>query len=81
MKRLHENSEETTIFDVNLNSHHLNVSAYVYNKWSQEEDEKLRQAINLFGEFSWRTVSDYVGSRDNSKLYISVISSIWLINI
>ena len=38
-------------------------------RWSKEEDERLKNAINLFGETSWKTVSDYVETRDNSKSF------------
>ena len=42
-------------------------AAYSYKKWSKEEDEKLRHAVTVFGENNWRTISDFVGTRDNSK--------------
>ena len=37
------------------------------SRWSSTEDELLRVAIKLFGETSWKTISEYVGTRDNSK--------------
>ena len=42
-----------------------------YNRWTKSEDERLQVAINIFGEENWRIISDYVGTRDNSKLILS----------
>ena len=38
-----------------------------YNKWSTEEDVKLKDAIASLGEDSWKVVSEIVGTRDSCK--------------
>ena len=40
---------------------------YSYNKWTNDEDTKLRKAIEMFGEESWRAVSEYVVTRDTGE--------------
>ncbi|RYG68312.1 hypothetical protein EON64_05465 [archaeon] len=32
-------------------------------RWQSDEDERLRQAITIFGEQSWQKVADFVGTR------------------
>ena len=39
-------------------------------RWNTEEDERLLQAVKLFGEIDWKLNSDFVGTRDNGKTII-----------
>jgi len=34
-------------------------------KWTTEEDNRLREAISLYGELNWRVIANFVGTRDN----------------
>ena len=58
-------SEEATT-NKRQKNHELDNFQFNYNKWSNEEDDRLKHAVTLFGEFCWKTISDYVGTRDNS---------------
>ena len=42
-------------------------NAYGYCRWTDTEDEKLQQAVELYGDSCWKTISAYVGTRNNSK--------------
>lgn len=37
-------------------------------KWTEEEDQRLAYAVQLYGQKSWRLISNYVGSKTNCKL-------------
>jgi Myb-like DNA-binding domain len=37
-------------------------------KWSFDEDERLREAVERFGDGSWRKVADFVQTRDNGNV-------------
>lgn len=32
-------------------------------RWNKHEDKYLEQAIDLYGEKSWRNISNYIGQR------------------
>lgn len=37
------------------------------NKWSYDEDKRLKDAINMFGDSEWSKISAYVASRSNGS--------------
>jgi hypothetical protein len=37
------------------------------NKWSYDEDKRLKDAIVMFGDTEWSKISAYVTSRSNGK--------------
>ena len=52
-------------------------NVFAYSRWTQLEDDKLKQAVEIYGDNCWKTISDYVGTRDNSKSALLYI--LWLI--
>jgi hypothetical protein len=36
-------------------------------RWTVDEDDRLVQAVKMFGETDWKINSDFVGTRDNGK--------------
>lgn len=45
--------------------HSDNGSTAIPRRWTPEEDDRLLQAVKLFGEVDWKLNSDFVGTRDN----------------
>ena len=40
-------------------------------KWTEIEDDRLRDAVKLHGQSNWKLVASHVGSRDNGKFVYS----------
>lgn len=48
------------------------LSSAIPRRWTPEEDDRLLQAVKLFGEVDWKLNSDFVGTRDNGMFYLRV---------
>ncbi|CAI2164303.1 16347_t:CDS:2 [Funneliformis geosporum] len=42
---------------------HCNQKSPVYTKWTEEEDERLRNAINIYGPHKWSLIASHVPNR------------------
>ena len=41
----------------------------VKGHWTEEEDEKLRQAVRVNGAKNWRAIAEYVGGRTEQQCH------------
>jgi hypothetical protein len=41
-------------------------------RWTKEEDDRLRNAVKLYGHNNWKQVCTLVGTRDNGILEINI---------
>eukprot|EP01035_Chromulina_nebulosa_P018766 gene18766-24533_t len=64
-KKLVESNADSDTIDNDV----INIQARNYTtiprKWTTEEDNRLREAISLYGELNWRVIANFVGTRDN----------------
>ncbi len=46
--------------------------AYEPMKWSSDEDSRLLEAVEKFGDQNWKQVAHFVETRDSCEFYFSV---------